>query len=278
MPKPPPRSSSGSSTPRRVADLRLQREHPPGGHLEAAGVEDLRADVRVQAAQVQHVLVEDLRRPPRTAAPPASEKPNFWSSCAVAMNSWVCASTPTVTRTSTRGRTPRSRASAVSRSISSNESTMIRPTPASSARASSDDRLVVAVEADPLRRHPGGQRDGQLAAGADVEEQALLGDRSGRPPCTGTPCPRSRRRRRRRPPRNVAAAGPQVVLVEHVGRRAVLGGQVGDARRRRRSARRRRRGSTVARPQLRHEGVDVLRGTQPGRPRLPRSPCSAPAS
>ena len=35
------------------------------------------------------------------AAPPDRENPNFWSSCAVAMNSWVWASTPTVTRTNT---------------------------------------------------------------------------------------------------------------------------------------------------------------------------------
>ena len=77
------------------------------------------------------------------AAPPASEKPNFWSSCAVAMNSWVCASTPTVTRTSTFGRTPRSRASSESRSISVNESTMIRPTPASTARVSSATDLLL---------------------------------------------------------------------------------------------------------------------------------------
>ena len=42
------------------------------------------------------------RRTASCTSPSASEKPNFWSSCAVAMNSWVCASTPTVARTSTR--------------------------------------------------------------------------------------------------------------------------------------------------------------------------------
>ena len=70
------------------------------------------------------------RAAPAAAAPPAMEKPNFWSSWAVAMYSWVCASTPVVTRTITRGRTPSSAASAPSRAISSKESTMIRPTPA----------------------------------------------------------------------------------------------------------------------------------------------------
>ena len=44
------------------------------------------------------------RRTASSAAPEASEKPNFWSSCAVAMNSWVCASTPVVTRTRILGR------------------------------------------------------------------------------------------------------------------------------------------------------------------------------
>ena len=35
------------------------------------------------------------------ASPLVIEKPNFWSSWAVAMYSWVCASTPAVTRTIT---------------------------------------------------------------------------------------------------------------------------------------------------------------------------------
>ena len=77
------------------------------------------------------------------AAPPDSEKPNFWSSCAVAMYSWVCASTPTVTRTMTRGRVPSRRAMAVSRSISWNESTTIRPTPARTARSNSATDLLL---------------------------------------------------------------------------------------------------------------------------------------
>jgi hypothetical protein len=40
-------------------------------------------------------------------------------------------------------------------------------------------RLVVAVEAQPLRGESGPLGDGQLAAGAHVEEQALLGDPAG---------------------------------------------------------------------------------------------------
>ena len=87
--------------------------HAAGGDLEAGGVEDLRADVAVQPAQVER------RAAPATAPHRLGglrrrrgEKPNFWSSCAVAMNSWVCASTPTVTRTSTGATTPSSAATA----------------------------------------------------------------------------------------------------------------------------------------------------------------------
>ncbi len=81
------------------------------------------------------------------ASPAAREKPNFWSSCAVAMNSWVCASTPTVTRTITGTTTPRSRATASSRAISRNESTTIRPTPASTAATSSAIDLLLPCSA-----------------------------------------------------------------------------------------------------------------------------------
>ena len=69
--------------------------------------------------------------------------------------------------------------SSASRSISWNESTMIRPTPSSTARASSAEGLVVAVEADPLHREARPLRDGELAAGADVEAESLLGDPAG---------------------------------------------------------------------------------------------------
>ena len=79
-----------------------------------------------------------------SACPLAREKPNFWSSCAVAMNSWVCASTPTVTRTSTSDRAPgrggdarpagRSRGGCPARSG--------RPRPRPPARSSATDLLL----------------------------------------------------------------------------------------------------------------------------------------
>src|SRR4029453_15420152 len=88
------------------------------------------------------------------------------------MYSCVWASTPTVTRTITRGRFPSSRASAVRRSISSNESTMIRPTPASRARRSSLVDLLLPCR--PSRS--GGIPAAGLTARAHVEAEPLLGD------------------------------------------------------------------------------------------------------
>ena len=210
MPKPPPRSSSGSSVPVALGELGVQAQRPAGRDLEALGVEDLRPDVGVDAGQVQRRLRRGRPAAPRPPAPPAIEKPNFWSSCAVAMYSWVCASTPVVTRTITRGRTPSSAARSPSRAISANESTMIRPTPAVSALAQLGDALVVAVQADPAQVDPGPLDHGQLAAGADVDAQPLLahpaGDRGaeeGLRRVVDVPAGEGRRRRR-----GPARAGP----------------------------------------------------------------------
>ncbi len=64
------------------------------------------------------------------------------------------------------------------------------------------DGLVVAVEGDPVRRHLGPQRRGQLAAGADVEPEALLDHPAQRRRGCRTPWPRSARRRPRTPARS----------------------------------------------------------------------------
>ena len=83
------------------------------------------------------------RRTASKASPEVIENPNFWSSWAVAMYSCVCASTPAVTRTITRARIPVSSVTIASRSISWNESTMIRPTPSATARRSSATDLLL---------------------------------------------------------------------------------------------------------------------------------------
>ena len=81
-----------------------------------------------------------------SAAPEAKPNPNFESSCPVRTNSWVWASTPGVTRTSTAGpgvAPPRPLTRPPRRSISSKESTTILPTPVSTARASSASDLLL---------------------------------------------------------------------------------------------------------------------------------------
>ena len=83
------------------------------------------------------------RRTASRASPEVIEKPNFWSSWAVAMYSWVWASTPAVTRTITGWVRPRLAVTRSSRSISSKESTMTRPTPSATARRSSGSVLVL---------------------------------------------------------------------------------------------------------------------------------------
>ncbi len=87
------------------------------------------------------------RRTASAAWPSASAIPNFWSSCAVAMNSCVCASTPTVTRICTRCRLPSRSAICATRTISWNESSTIRPTPASTARVISSVLLLLPCRA-----------------------------------------------------------------------------------------------------------------------------------
>ena len=105
MPNPPPRSSSWIATPCSAwiraasSSTRLAAtSNPPVSKICEPMCECSPANSSTGSAST--------RRTASSAAPDASEKPNFWSSCAVAMNSWVCASTPVVTRTRTRGRAP----------------------------------------------------------------------------------------------------------------------------------------------------------------------------
>lgn len=186
-----------------------------------------------------------------------SARPNFWSSWAVAMNSWVCASTPTVTRICTGWRTPSSSATCATRTISSKESSTIRPTPASTARRISAVVLLLPWKAIRAAGDPGVQRGGQLAAGADVEVEPLLvqpaddgagEERLARVEDVGVG------------PEGVApgaAAGPEVGLVQEEGGGAELLGEAGD-----RQAADGQHAVLVAadgtRPDLGVEGVEVL--------------------
>ena len=195
------------------------------------------------------------------------------------MNSWVCASTPTVTRTSTRG-PDAALAGQRGQPVDLVERVDDDPAhPGVERPGQLGDRLVVAVEADPLRRHPGGQRDGQLAAGADVEVQALLGDDPDhrpaeerlagvvdvgvrrRPPGSPGSAPAGRPRRGRTPGCRTRAASSRTSRPAD-GQRAVG------------AARRRVRGHSCGTSALTSSGVRSQRRRR-GRP---RSPCSAPAS
>ena len=122
-------------------------------------------------------------------------------------------------------------------------------------------RLVVAVVADPARVEAGAQGDGELARGAHVEAEALLGDplrdRRAQERLAGVEDVERGERVAERP-----GPGPQVHLVEHVRRGVELGDQVGH----RHPADGqvtvdlvRRRG-----PQARHQLVGVVRLAQPG--------------
>ena len=88
------------------------------------------------------------------------------------------------------------------------------------------DRLVVAVEADPVHREAGPLGDRELTAGADVEVQSLLGDPPGdrrteeRLACVVDVAARE-------PVAERPGAGAEVLLVQDVRRGTVLGHQVG---------------------------------------------------
>ncbi len=90
------------------------------------------------------------------------------------------------------------------------------------------DRFVVAVQRNSLRREVRVQRDGEFAAGADVQGQTLFGDPAGDLAAqeslggvvhVGSPTEGGGR---------LLAAGAEVVLVDDEQRGAVLPGQFGD--------------------------------------------------
>ncbi len=101
MPRPPPRSISGSSMPcsSRISvsnrtTRRAATSKPAMSKICEPMWEWMPTSSRLSSFST--------RRTASAACPPARAIPNFWSSWAVAMNSWVCASTPTVTRICTR--------------------------------------------------------------------------------------------------------------------------------------------------------------------------------
>ena len=121
------------------------------------------------------------------------------------------------------------------------------------------DRLVVAVQQQPVAWEAGAHRDGELAAGADVEPEPLLLD----PACDRGAEERLRGVEDLRAAERlavVAAPAPQVRLVHEEGRAAVLGDEITDVV----TAQREVPGSGTRhaeRPDPAVEGVEVVRRT-----------------
>ena len=210
-----------------------------------------------------------IRRAASKACPPERDSPNFWSSCAVAMNSCVWASTPTVTRTRT-GRDDtelgRDRGDALD---------LVEGVDDDAAHAVVEgvadlgDALVVAVQADPVAGDAGALGHGELAAGAHVEVQALvmdpprdLGAEEGLARVEDVGATRQAVEHLGIRLLELPCARTEVVLVDDVCRCAELARQLGDADPADRE-------DAVAppphgrRPEGRDEGVDVDRGLEP---------------
>ena len=145
----------------------------------------------------------------------------------------------------------------------------IEPMPTVDGPLELGDALVVAVEAEARGVGARGEGDGELAAGADVDGEALLGHPADDLGATGTPCRRSRRapaRRAARPrPEGVEGARrvrAHLVLVDHVERRAESLAQRGggDAAMRRTPSSSR---AAACGPDARRERVRVVRHGEP---------------
>ena len=89
-----------------VAKLDQEVEHDLHRLLVRAKGEDLRADVRVEADQVEARMAQRLLPPPGARRPDSIEKPNFESSCPVEMWSCVSGLTPGEMRSMTGVRLP----------------------------------------------------------------------------------------------------------------------------------------------------------------------------
>ncbi len=240
----------------------MQREHPAGRHLEARAVEDLAADVGVQAEQLearrgQHAAygVEGV-----AAADREAELLVLVGGRDVLVRVGLDAGGHPDHDPGGRPEVGRD----LREALDLRERVHDDPAHAEGDRpAQLGVGLVVAVQPDPRHREAGPLGDAQLSRGADVEAEALLGDPTG-----------DRRAEERlagvehvvRRERVAEGARPraQVLLVQDVRRGVELGHQVGD-----RDAADDEVAVDLARgarPQLRHQHVGVARLAQPRRP------------
>ncbi len=187
----------------------------------------------------------------------------------------MCASTPTVTRSSTGATAPRS-AATVGQPVDLGQRVDHDAADAGVDRALQlGAGLVVAVQPDRGRVEPRPQGDGELGAGAGVEPQALLrhparhlGAQERLAGVVDVGAAAQVRERRVEGRREIPRAGTEVVLVEHVDRRAVVAGDLpdvepGDGQRPVRSP------LDPRGPQVRHQPVRVGRDGEPGRRAVP---------
>src|SRR6478735_6380193 len=105
MPKPPPRSISGSVTP---SSLETRAWRASTRRAATSNPDESKIWLPMWECRPIRSMpgASSSRRTASKASPEVIEKPNFWSSWAVAMYSCVCASTPAVTRTITRAGMP----------------------------------------------------------------------------------------------------------------------------------------------------------------------------
>ena len=182
MPKPPPRLSSSRVCPVASRTGAEQPDDPVRGGLEAGGVEDLRADVAVQAGQVQPRLGRHpLGRLQRVAGGQREAE----------LLVLVRGGDELVgVRLDADGRPDQHRdGRAPGRDAGGAE----RDEPVDLVEGVDDDvpdarvdsqpqlgrRLVVAVQGDPLGGEAGGKRQRELVAAAGVQVQAVVGDPAG---------------------------------------------------------------------------------------------------
>ena len=174
MPNPPPRSSSVDGDAVLGVDPRRQLEHPPGGHLEAGGVEDLRADVRVQPGELEH----GQRQHPADRLVGGAGREREAELLVV-----VRGRHELVGVRLDPGRHPDQdpRPGAGQVGVVGEPGDLLEgvdhdvPDPGRHRLLDLGGQLVVAVQRDQRRVHPGGQRHRQLAAGAHVHAEALFG-------------------------------------------------------------------------------------------------------
>ena len=224
--------AASRAPPRRARRTRAAARRRAGSRRSARAASrrgsGRRATSRPRCARVRDHL---QRRAPAAARTSTRRAPCGSSWC-------VCASTPGVSRTSTRS-TP----AAAARSGSSGAS---RTTVAPAAAAAREllVGLVVAVEEDPVAADAGRLRERELAERRDVGADALLGedaqDRDVRERLRPVDDERARRRVGVR-----ARLGAERLLAVDDERRAVLGRERRRRRRRRSRARRPRRGAEI---------------------------------